>query len=73
MKKGETFKDIKIKELNGYFEADDRILRGFYKRVFGVETKDCKHKFFYKEIHFDGKGTIEVIISNYQFDGFKTF
>lgn len=71
-KKGEIFKDIKIKELNGYFEADDRIMRGFYKRVFGVETKG-KHKFFYKEIPFDGKGTMEVIISNYQFDSFKPF
>lgn len=73
LKKGEIFKDIKIKELNGYFDADDRTLRGFYKRVFGVETKGSKHKFFYKEIPFDNKGTIEVIISNYQFDGFKPF
>ena len=71
LKKGEDFKDIKIKELNGYFDADDRILRGFYKRVFSVETKGSKHKFFYKEIPFDSKGTIEVIISNYQSDGFK--
>lgn len=70
-KKGETFEDVKIKEQDGYFEADDRTLRGFYKRVFGVETKGSKHKFFYKEIPFDGKGTMEVIISNYQFDGFK--
>lgn len=73
LKKGEDIKDIKIKELNGYFEADDRILRGFYNRKFGVETNDSKHKFFYKEIPFDSKGTIEVIISNYQFDGFKPF
>ncbi|MDE6785001.1 MAG: hypothetical protein K2J26_06500 [Ruminococcus sp.] len=73
MKKGEIFKDIKIKELNGYFEADDRIMRGFYKRVFGVETKGSKHKSFYKEIPFDSKGTIEVIISNQQFNNFKPF
>ncbi|MDE6780646.1 MAG: DNA adenine methylase [Ruminococcus sp.] len=72
-KNGETFEDVKIKEQNGYFETGDRTLRGFYKRVFGVETKGCKHKFFYKEIPFDGKGTMEVIISNYQFDGFKPF
>lgn len=72
-KNGETFEDVKIKELNGYFEADDRIMRGFYKRVFGVETKGSKHKFFYKKIPFDNKGTIEVIISNYQFDGFEPF
>lgn len=70
-KKGETFEDVKIKEQDGYFEADDRTLRGFYKRVFGVETKGSKHKFFYKEVSFDSKGTMEVIISNYQFDGFK--
>lgn len=72
-KKCETDRDVKIKELNGYFETDDRILRGFYKREFGVETNGSKHKFFYKEIPFDSKGTIEVIISNYQFDGFEPF
>ncbi|MCM1132186.1 MAG: hypothetical protein NC340_01815 [Ruminococcus flavefaciens] len=73
LKKGETSEDIKIKEQNGYFEVDDRILRGFYKREFGVETGNTKHKFFYKEIEFDSQGTVEVIISNVQFHGFKPF
>lgn len=58
LKKGETSEDIKIKEQNGYF---------------GVETGNTKHKFFYKEIEFDSQGTVEVIISNVQFDGFRQF
>ncbi len=73
LKKGETNEDIKNKEKNGDYEIDDRILRGFYKREFGVETEGTEHKFFYKEIYFDSKGTIEAIISNVQFDGFKPF
>ena len=72
-KQNENYKDIKIKEQNGYYETDDCILRGFYNRNFGAETTDSKQQFFYKEISFDKKGTIEAIISNYQFDKFIPF
>lgn len=72
-KRRETDEDIRVKEKNGDFKIDDEILKGFYKKEFGVKAQMVGKQFYYKEIPFDGKGTIEAIISNYQFDGFIPF
>lgn len=39
--------------------------------MFGL--KSGNKKYYYKEIPFDGRGTIEFIISNYPFDDFILF
>lgn len=72
-KRGETNEDIRAKEMNGDFKIGDKKLEGYYRRMFGVKAQLAGKQFYYKEIAFDGKGTIEAIISNYQFDGFIPF
>lgn len=69
--KGEKDSDIKTKETNGCFLIDDYQLRGYYNLMFGL--KSGNKKYYYKEILFDGRGTIEFIISNYPFDDFILF
>lgn len=72
-KRGETDEDIRAKEMNDDYQIGDDKLKGFYRRRFGVKAQLAGKQFYYKEIAFDGKGTIEAIISNYQFDGFIPF
>lgn len=72
-KRGETDEDIRAKETNGDFKIGDKKLEGYYRHRFGVKAHLAEKQFYYKEIPFDGKGTIEAIISNYQFDGFIPF
>lgn len=72
-KRGETDEDIRAKEMNGDFKIGDKKLEGYYRRRFGVKAQLAEKQFYYKKISFDGKGTIEAIISNYQFDGFIPF
>lgn len=69
----ETNADIRAKEKNGDYQIGDKKLEGYYRRRFGVKARLAGKQFYYKEISFDGKGTIEAIISNYQFDGFIPF
>lgn len=69
----ETNADIRAKEKNGDYQIGDKKLEGYYRRRFGVKAQLAGKQFYYKEISFDSKGTIEAIISNYQFDGFIPF
>lgn len=71
--KEKTHEDVRNDEANGFYAVKDAKISGFHFMYYGSEAKKAGKQFYYIEVPFDNKGTIEVFITNFWFPGCTAF